>query len=49
LRSTDWVYATKVLDLLQTGEHDYLRDLIETLHRQIKFDGVDGRGYHMPV
>ena len=48
LRSKDWGYARKVLTLLQTGDHDYLRGLIDSLYEHIEIEGVTERGYHMP-
>ena len=34
LRSTDWPYAVKFMELLQSGEYDFLRDLIGKLYGQ---------------
>lgn len=48
LRSKDCPYAFKVITLLQTGEHDFVRDLIDTLYRQVKHECIDERGFHMP-
>ncbi len=34
LRSKDWPYAVKFMELLQSGEYDFLRDLVGKLHGQ---------------
>ena len=31
-RRLNWVYAERLLDLLETGEHEYLKGLIDRLH-----------------
>lgn len=48
LRSKDWPYLLKVLRLLQSGEHDYLRGLIDSLSERTEIDGVTEKGFHMP-
>ncbi len=48
LRSKDWPYLLKVLELLQSGEHDYLRGLIKALADETKVEGVTEKGFHMP-
>lgn len=48
LRSKDWPYLLKVLKLLQSGEHDFLRGLIDMLSKRMEIEGVTDQGFHMP-
>ncbi|WP_068415753.1 hypothetical protein [Planctomyces sp. SH-PL62] len=44
-----WPYAERLLDLLETGSHEYLKDLIDRLHKFHLSHPAGGSNYYGPA